>query len=132
MVEEALSPRTHSARVWPLFQFFLLAFALMWVCFFTVALVPIPTRAVLGQFLVLLGAFAPSLAALVTVRTEGRHGVGTLLSGVIKWRVAARWYLFAATYTVIVKLSVAVLHRVAVGVWPHFDAEPHYIIPLAV
>ena len=133
MVTETSSSTAYSAPVWPLFQFFLLAFALMWVCFFTVALVPIPTRTVLGQFLVLLGAFAPSLAALlVTVRTEGRHGVGTLLSGVIKWRVAARWYLFAATYTVIVKLSVAVLHRVAVGAWPHFDAEPHYIIPLAV
>jgi len=41
-------------------------------------------------------------------------------------------YLFAATYTVIVKLTVAVIHRVAVGVWPRFDAEPHYIIPFAI
>jgi len=124
MVTEASSSRAHSAPVWPLFQFFLLAFALMWVCFFTVALVPIPTGAVLGQSLVFLGAFAPSLAALlVTARTEGRRGAGMLLRGVIKWRVAARWYLFAASYTVIVKLTVAVLHRVAVGAWPRFDAE---------
>jgi membrane protease YdiL (CAAX protease family) len=133
MVTEASSSTAHSAPVWPLFQFFLLAFALMWVCFFAVALVPIPTGAVLGQSLLLLGAFAPSLAALlVTARTEGRRGAGTLLRGVIKWRVAARWYLFAASYTVIVKLTVAVLHRVAVGVWPRFDAEPHYIIPFAI
>jgi len=133
MVTEASSSTAHSAPEWPLFQFFLLAFGLMWVCFFTVALVPIPTGAVLGQSLVLLGAFAPSLAALlVTVRTEGRHGVGTLVCGVIKWRVALRWYLFAASYTVIVKLTVAVLYRVAVGVWPHFDAEPHYMIPFAI
>lgn len=133
MVTEASSSTAHSALVWPLFQFFLLAFALMWVCFFTVALVPIPTGTVLGQSLVLLGAFAPSLAALlVTARTEGRRGVGTLLRGVIKWRVAARWYLFAVSYTVIVKLTVAVLHRVTLGVWPHFDAEPHYIIPFAI
>jgi len=133
MVKEASSPRTHSAPVWPLFQFFLLAFALMWVCFFTVALVPIPTGAVLGQFLVLLGAFAPSLAALlVTARSEGGGGVSTLLRGVTKWRVAARWYLFAVSYAVIVKLIVAILHRVAVGVWPHFDAEPHYIVPFAI
>ena len=133
MVTEASSSRAHSAPVWSLFQFFLLAFALMWVCFFTVALVPIPTSTVLGQSLVLLGAFAPSLAALsITARIEGHRGVGTLLRGVIKWRVAARWYLFAASYTVIVKLTVAVLHRVAVGVWPHFDAEPHYSIPFAL
>ena len=73
--------------------------ALMWICFFTVALVPIPTDAVFGQSLVLLGAFAPSLAVLlVTARTEGGRGVGTLLRGVIKWRVAARWYFFAASF----------------------------------
>ena len=133
MVTEASSSRAHCAPVWSLFQFFLLAFALMWVCFFTVALVPIPTNTALGQSLVLLGAFAPSLAALlVTARTEGRPGVGMLLRGVIKWRVAVRWYLFAASYTVTVKLTVAVLHRVAVGVWPHFDAEPYYIVPFAI
>lgn len=133
MVTEASSSTAPPAPVWPLFQFFLLAFALMWVCFFTVALGPIPAGAVLGQSLVLLGAFAPSLAALlVTARTEGRRGVGTLLRGVIKWRVAARWYLFAASYTVIVKLTVAALHRVAVGAWPRFDAEPHYIVPFAI
>jgi len=126
MVAEASISRAQSAPVLPLFQFFLLAFALMWVCFFTVALVPIPTAALLGQSLVLLGVFAPSLAALlVTARTEGARGVGTLLRGVLKWRVAARWYLFAASYTVIVKLTVAVLHRVAVGVWPRFAAEPY-------
>jgi membrane protease YdiL (CAAX protease family) len=133
MVTEASISRPQPAPVLPLFQFFLLAFALMWVCFFTVALVPIPTAALLGQSLVLLGAFAPSLAALlVTARTEGARGVGTLLRGVLKWRVAARWYLFAASYTVIVKLTVAVLHRVAVGVWPRFAAEPYYVIPFAI
>jgi hypothetical protein len=92
MVTEAPISRPQPAPVLPLFQFILLAFALMWVCFFTVALVPIPTAALLGQSLVLLGAFAPSLAALlVTARTEGARG--------------ARWYLFAASYTVIVKLD---------------------------
>jgi hypothetical protein len=84
MVTEGSGSRVH-APVWPLFQFFLLAFALMWLCFFTVALVPIPTGTVFGQFLVLLGAFSPSVAALlVTARTEGRRGVNALLSSVIK------------------------------------------------
>ena len=32
----------------------------------------------------------------------------------------------------IVKLTVAVLLRVAVGVWPHFDAKPYYIVPFAI
>lgn len=92
MAMEASKASARSAQAWPLLQFFLLAFALMWVCFFTVALVPIPAGTPLGQPLLLLGALAPSLAALlVTARAEGKPGVSALLRGVIKWRVAARW-----------------------------------------
>jgi len=47
MVTETSSSRAHSVPMWSLFQFFLLAFALMRVCFFTVALIPIPTHTVL-------------------------------------------------------------------------------------
>ncbi|HKF51471.1 MAG TPA: CPBP family intramembrane glutamic endopeptidase [Candidatus Acidoferrales bacterium] len=133
MVTAASGPRSDSAPVGALFQFFFLAFALMWVCFFSVALVPIRTGTVLGQSLLLLGAFAPALAALfLTLRIEGRRGLGTLLRGVIKWRVAAHWYLFAVGFTVIVRLTAAILQRVALGAWPHFDAKPYFIIPFAI
>jgi membrane protease YdiL (CAAX protease family) len=122
-----------SAPAWPLLQFFLLAFALMWVCFFTVALAPIPAGTPLGQLLLILGAFAPSLAALlVTGRAEGGAGLRALLRGVIKWHVATRWYAFAASFTVIVKLTVAVVYRVAVGAWPRFGTDLWYMIPLAI
>jgi hypothetical protein len=107
-----------------LLPFFVLAYALMWSCFITVAVTPIPANTPLGQFLLLLGAFAPALAALwLAARAEGGAGVSKLLRGVIQWRVAARWYVFAASYTIIVKLTVAVIHRVALGAWPHFDAD---------
>ena len=118
---------------WPLLQFFLLAYALMWACFLTVALAPIPASTPLGQLLLLVGVFAPSLAALLfTARTEGRAGVSALLLGVIQWRVAAKWYVFAASYTVVIKLAVALIHRVAIGAWPRFGIEPWYIIPAAI
>ena len=133
MATEASKASARSAPAWPLLQFFLLAFALMWVCFFTVALAPIPAGTPLGQLLLLLGAFAPSLAALlVTARVEGAAGVRALSRGVIAWRAAAPWYVFAATFTVIVKLTVAVIYRLAMNAWPRFGADPWYMIPLAI
>lgn len=133
MATEASKASAGSAPAWPMLQFFLLAFALMWVCFFTVALTPIPARTPLGQMLLLLGAFAPSLAALlVTARTEGGAGVRALLRGVIKWQVGAGWYVFAASFTVILKLAVALIYRVAVGAWPRFGTDLWYMIPLAI
>lgn len=133
MVTEASRSGARSVPAWPLLQFFLLAFALMWVCFFTVALAPIPAGTPLGQLLLLLGAFAPSLAALlVTARAEGKPGVSALLGGVIKWRVAARWYVFVVSFTVIIKLTVAVIYRVVMGAWPRFGTDPWYMIPLAI
>jgi CAAX protease family protein len=126
-------PDARFAQAWLLLQFFLLAYALMWICFLTVALAPIPASTPLGQLLLLLGAFAPSLAALwLTARAEGRDGVTALLRRVIQWRVRARWYVFAASYTVVIKLTVAIIHRVAIGAWPRFGTDPWYIIPLAI
>ena len=116
-----------------LITFFLLAYAVMWACFFTVVAAHIPANSVLGYFLLLLGAFAPAIAALsLTARAEGAPGVRALLSRIVQWRVAAKWYVFAAGYTVTVKLTVALIHRVLTGVWPRFGDLPLYIIPLAI
>ena len=133
MATEALKSRARSASAWPLLQFFVLAFALMWVCFFAVALAPISAGTPLGQLFLLLGAFAPSLVALlVTAGAEGKPGVSALLRGVINWRVAARWYVFAVSFPVIVKLTVAAIYRVVLGAWPRFGTDPWYMIPLAI
>src|SRR5215510_15301294 len=109
--------------------FFLAAYALMWACFFTVTLEEIPANSVLGTFLLLLGTFAPSLAALwLTARAEGEAGVRVLLARVVQWRVGWQWYLFAAGYVVAIKLAVALIYRVASGVWPRFGTLPWYVI----
>jgi membrane protease YdiL (CAAX protease family) len=42
--------------------------------------------------------------------------------------VAAQWYLFAAGYIAAIKLTVALVYRVATGVWPPFGHEPWYLI----
>ena len=133
MAANSLQSDAHSLNGGRLFVFFLLAFALMWVCFFTVALLPIPAGTLRGQFLLLLGAFAPSLAALfVTARAGGSAGVSALLRPVAQWHVAARWYVFAASFTAIVKLTVAVIHRMSAGAWPRFGTDPWYVIPFAI
>jgi len=117
----------------PLVTFFVLTYALMWACFIAVAVAEIPTYAPLGGVLVLLGTFAPSLAALwITARTEGEGGVRALLGGVIKWRVSARWYLFALAYIPVIKLTAALIHRLATGEWPRFGDEPWYLILPAI
>lgn len=55
--------------------FFLLTFGVMWTCFIAVAVTSISAHTALGQLLLLLGTFSPSLAALLlTGRAEGRAG----------------------------------------------------------
>src|SRR3989454_7744417 len=116
-----------------LVKFFILTYAVMWTCFITVAAAAIPARRPLGALLVLLGTFAPSLVALgLTARAEGVRGIRILLAGVLRWRVAPQWYLFAAGYVPTIKLTVALVHRVATGAWPRFGNEAWYIIPLAI
>ena len=81
----------------------------------------------------LLGAFSPSLVALwLTARAEGSTGVRALLGRVLQWRVAVPWYLFAVGYIPVIKLTVALVHRVATGAWPRFGDEAWYVIPLAI
>lgn len=116
-----------------LLTFFVLTYAVMWTCFISVAALGIRARTPLGALLLLLGAFAPSLVALsLTARAEGGTGVRALLGGVRKWRVAARWYLFAAGYMAAIKLIVALVHRVVAGEWPRFGDEPWHLIPAAI
>jgi membrane protease YdiL (CAAX protease family) len=81
----------------------------------------------------LLGVFAPALVALaLTERFEGRAATLALLRRVFKWRVGARWYVFAVGFIPAVKLSVAVVHRVAGGSWPRFGQEAWYVMAAAI
>ena len=83
--------------------------------------------------LFLFGTIAPSLVALVlTERVEGRAATRALLARVFQWRVGARWYLFAVGYMPAVKLSVALVHRVATGRWPAFGQEAWYLMAIAI
>lgn len=122
-----------------LLRFFLLTYALTWVCFISVVKMshaPRPTApatAILSGSMLLLGTFAPALMALaVTARDEGRRGVRVLLRRMIQWQVGWRWYLFAVAYMPAVKLSVALIYRLMTGAWPRFGTDSWYIIVPAI
>lgn len=116
-----------------LLWFFLLSYAWMWLCFFTVALAHIPAHSALGFLLLLLGAFAPAFAALsLTALGQRSRGVNALLNHVVQWEVAWQWYIFAVGYTVTVKLTVALIHRGVTGMWPRFSTDPWYGIVAAI
>jgi len=133
MIAESLEPTVCVSSASSLFVFFALAFALMWICFFTVAFVPIPAGSPLGGALILLGAFAPALAALaVTLRAEGRSGVIALLRRITRWSVAAKYYVFALGFMIALKLTAAVIYRTSTSSWPRFDTSQWYLIPFAI
>ncbi len=115
-----------------LIAYFVLTFAASWLCWIPVA-AWIPWNTALGRSLVLLGAITPSLVALSLTRwSEGAAGASALLSRVLPRPIAARWYVFAAGYTVAIELTVALLHRVITGAWPRFGETPWAIMLIAV
>ena len=132
-IPDSSQPVLTARRPGSLLVFFLAAYALMWACFFTVAGARIPANTLLGALLLYLGTFAPSLAALwLTERTEGEAGVRGLLARVAQGRVGWQWYLFAAGYIVTLKLTVALIYRMATGGWPRFGTDPWYLMLGAV
>ena len=116
-----------------LITFFLFVYTLMWACFFTVAGLNIPAASPLRQFLLLLGAFAPGIAALtLTAVAEGQAGAKALLSPIVRWKVGVWSYIFAVSYIAAVKLVVALTIRLATGTWPRFGHDPPLLIIVAI
>ena len=115
-----------------LILFFVLAYAITWTLFITVA-VAIPARTAPGYALVLAGAYAPGIVALLlTAWKEGTQGVRALVGRILVADVSARYYLFAVSYMVSIKLTAAALHRAMLGTWPRFGHESLLLMPLAV
>jgi membrane protease YdiL (CAAX protease family) len=123
----------------PLVAFFTLTCAVTWVCW-AIGGALLRRGALVGTALstlvtpaFLLGTFAPSLVALaLTARADGRAAAGDLFGRVFKWDVGARWYVFAASYMVVVKLTAAAIHRVAMGAWPRFGTESWFVMAAAL
>src|SRR5207302_1824266 len=122
-----------------LVEFFLLTYIVSWFFWVVAATIsggtasPPSGLAVLSGPLFLIGAVAPSLVALVlAARADGRAGALALLRRIIEFPKSARWYIFAVTYFVAIKLVVALVHRVATGAWPPFSQTPWFSMLVAI
>lgn len=124
------SRRTHSNA---LILYFAVTFALAWVLWFAAAAAASRINVGAGRALLFLpGTFAPALVALwVTYRSGPSSQHGQLLARLFRWQVPARWYVFAASYMVVAKLSAAAVFRVTTGAWPAFGSTPLYLLVLA-
>jgi len=68
------------------------------------------------------------VAVALTARQEGRARVFALLQRLFQWRVGLRWYAFAIVYMAAIKLTAALVHRVATGSWPRFGDTTLYLM----
>jgi len=108
--------------------FFLLTFALTWTTWLASARWAGPDNS--GVFSVggpvfLLGVFAPAIVSLaLTARAEGGEGVRRLVARIGRWQVDGRLYLFAVGYMAALRLTAALIQRVATGAWPRFGDTP--------
>jgi CAAX protease family protein len=126
----------------PLLKFFSLTYVAAWICWTSSLAISRasppanPALAVLAAAVLHLGVFAPALVAIALTErdkeTGGRAATQALLQRVFKWRVGARWYVFAVGYIAAIKLLVAVVHRVTTGAWPRFGQEPWYLMAAAI
>lgn len=102
--------------------YFALTFLLAWTLWYAATLLGGESP---NPVLFLPGTFAPGIVALLlTARAEGSEGVRALLAPLFKWEVGARWYLFALLFLAAIKLTVALVLRIATGEWPQFGDTP--------
>lgn len=113
-----------------LLAFFVLTYLMAWAFWWSADAVSRsagpagPTLSMLRTPLFLIGTFAPSIVALaLTARREGRAGAAALFGRIVAGRVRARWVGFAVTWMAAIKLTAALIHRLATGAWPRFGPD---------
>lgn len=94
--------RTH-ARQRPVVLYFVLAYFVSWVCWFPAIVADGPVT----EGLIFVGGWGPATAAVVVTALRG-DSVKTWFRGIFRWRVAARWYVFALALPVAMIAAVSV------------------------
>lgn len=98
-------------------KFIVLTFGISW----TVWLAASTSAPKYAPILFLPGTIAPAYVALwLTFRESGRSATVDLLRRVIRWRVSIWFFVFAISYMAVIKLTAALLQRLAIGTWPAF------------
>jgi membrane protease YdiL (CAAX protease family) len=111
------SAPTTTARAFPL-VYFVIAFAFTW---FFWGLAALGAREVIPALpgVTVIGTFGPLVAAvIVTARESGRAGVRSMLSRVVRWRVAPIWYGVALLGPLVLTLAAMVVEVALLGGQP--------------
>jgi uncharacterized protein len=112
------TPSRMTTRAFPL-RFVLIAFVFTWV-FWLLAI--LEARGLISSLPVpalFLGAFGPMVAAVVlTAQEGGRAGLRSLLSRVVRWRVAPFWYGVALLGPIVLQLLAMALNVLLGGPLP--------------
>jgi CAAX protease family protein len=112
--------------------FFVLTYVVTWTLFITAGSLSDGADG-LRLPLLLAGTIAPStVAVLLTARSSGGRGVRELLGRLLMWRAKLRWYIFAVGFFAAVKVTVALIYRIANGRWPTFGDQAWYAIVAAI
>ncbi|HEY0736096.1 MAG TPA: CPBP family intramembrane glutamic endopeptidase [Herpetosiphonaceae bacterium] len=114
-------------RSTPLIAFGLLAFGISWGVWIPLVLasqglIALPLSPTL---LTLIGAFGPSLAALLLkATTEQWAGVRRLLGRLLIWRVGLQWYLVVLAWPAVLSLLTTAVHVIVGQPAPDFTHPP--------
>ncbi len=93
----------------PLTAFIVFTFAISWVAWIAIYLLPMPR--LLALVLNQVGLFGPFLSSVtVTGVLRGRSGIPRFIGRILQWRVGIHWYLF-------VLFGAAVLCAAAIGLY---------------
>ena len=115
MATTTTTPSRTTTIAFPL-KFVLIAFAFTWAFWL---LATLEARGLISSLPVpalFLGAFGPMVAAVVlTAQESGRAGLRSLLSRVVRWRVAPVWYAVAILGPFVLTLGTMALHVVFGG-----------------
>ncbi len=108
----------------PLLAFFLLTFVFSWAVWMPLAAPGLSRFSISPRQAQMLGAFAPSLAALiVTAATGGVRALQALFGRLLIWRVGAAWYVAALLLPAGISLLTTALYTMFGGDAPNY-AEP--------
>ncbi len=113
----ATPPRTTTARAFPV-KYFVIAFAFTW---FFWGLAALGARDVIPTLpgITVIGTFGPLVSAVIlTAQESGRAGLHSLLSRVLRWRVAPIWYAVAILGPLVITLGAMVLEVAVLGSQP--------------
>jgi membrane protease YdiL (CAAX protease family) len=131
-VPNTVAVASRRAHATALTLYFALTFALAWTLWFAAAALTRGNASAGRALLFLPGTFAPAIVALWMADRSSPSGQrGQLLARLFQYQVPARWYVFAASYMVVVKLSSAAVVRFTEGTWPAFGSTPLFLLLLA-